>query len=72
MQKTLISSLLLACVLTACDVEKPPSPETTSEIGKVPKQIMDKAKNQLNQAEQLNVERAQALENIDGLGDKTE
>lgn len=65
MQKITMSSLLMACVLSACNVEKPPVPETTSEIGKVPKQIMDKAKNQLIQAEQLNAERTQALENIE-------
>lgn len=69
MHKIIIASLLMAGVLSACDVEKPPAPETSAdiapEIAKVPKQIMDKAKDQLNQAEQLNAQNLKTLERID-------
>jgi nitrous oxide reductase accessory protein NosL len=56
--------LFLLCVvcttvLTACEKEK----QNTPTIGAVPKQIIDKATNDINQASAINVEKLKAAEN---------
>lgn len=58
--------LLLLCVvcttvLTACEKEK--EKQNTPTIGAVPKQIIDKATNDINQASAINVEKLKAAEN---------
>lgn len=61
--------LLLACalcaILTACDQQK----QASAEVGAIPKNIIDKASNDINAAQALAAEKMQAVENIDAPAD---
>ena len=48
-------------LLTACGQQK----QASSEVGAIPKEILDKAKNEINAAEAAAAEQAKALENIE-------
>jgi len=52
---------ILTFNLSACEQQK----QASAEVGAVPKTIMDKAKNDLNNAEALAGEQRKALENVD-------
>jgi uncharacterized lipoprotein YajG len=53
-----IATLLL---LTACEQQK----QASAEVGAVPKQIMDKATTEINNAAAVAAEQAKAAENVD-------
>jgi outer membrane protein assembly factor BamD (BamD/ComL family) len=59
--KLLLVCALCAITLTACEKQK----QASAEVGALPKQIMDKATNDLNNAEVLGAEKAKAAENVD-------
>ena len=63
--KTQIKFLLICAAfgltLSACEQQK----QASAEVGAVPKQIMDKAKNEINAAEAAAAEQQKALENIE-------
>ena len=61
MLKFLLVCALCAVTLTACEKQK----QASAEVGAVPKQIMDKATNDLNNAQALEAEQRKALENVD-------
>jgi hypothetical protein len=52
---------ILTFNLSACEQQK----QASAEAGAVPKTIMDKAKNDLNNAEALAAEQRKSLENVD-------
>ena len=52
---------MLAVTLTACDKQK----QASAEVGAIPKQIVDKATNDINNAEALIAEKMKAAENLD-------
>lgn len=58
MFKLLLVCALLAVTLTACEKEK----QASAEVGAVPKQIIDKATNDVNKAAALEAEKLQAIE----------
>ena len=65
MFKTMFKLLLVCalCVITlsACEKQK----QASAEVGAIPKTIMDKANNDLNNAQALEAEQRKALENVD-------
>ncbi len=69
MFKTLVKLLLVcamfALTLTACEQEK----KASAEVGAIPKTIIDKATNDLNNAQALTAEKAKATENVDAPAD---
>jgi nitrous oxide reductase accessory protein NosL len=56
--KLLLVCAVLAVTLAACEKEK----QASTEIGAIPKQIIDKATNDINNAEVLNAEKLKAAE----------
>ena len=65
MFKLLLVCALCAVALTACEQQK----QASAEVGAVPKQIMDKATNDLNKAQALEAEQRKTLENVDAPAD---
>ena len=61
MVKLLLVCALCAVTLTACEKQK----QASAEVGAIPKTIMDKATNDLNNAQALEAEQRKALENVD-------
>jgi len=61
MIKILWICAILTLSISACEQQK----QASAEVGAVPKTIMDKAKNDLNNAEALAGEQRKALENVD-------
>jgi hypothetical protein len=61
MLKFLLIYTLCIFALCACEQQK----QTSAEMGAIPKTMMDKAKNDLNNAEALAAEQRKALENVD-------
>ncbi len=61
MGKLLLVFALCAVTLTACEKQK----QASAEVGAVPKQILDKAKNDINAAAAVAAEQAKAAENVD-------
>ena len=69
MFKTLVKLLLVcalcAVTLTACEKQK----QASAEVGAVPKQIMDKATTELNNAQAQEAEQRKAVDNTDAPAD---
>ena len=65
MVKYLLIYAICALTLTACEQQK----QASAEVGAVPKTIMDKATNDLNNAQALEAEQRKALENVDAPAD---
>ena len=69
MFKTLIKLLLVyalcAVTLTACEKQK----QASAKVGAIPKTIIDKATNDLNNAQVLAAEQRKAVENVDSPAD---
>lgn len=65
MKYWLICALAIAN-LTACEQQK----QASAEVGAVPKQILDKAKSDIQNAEALAAQNLQALENLDAPAEK--
>ena len=65
MIKLLLVCALCTVTLSACEKQK----QASAEVGAVPKQIMDKATNDLNNAQALEAEQRKALENVDSPAD---
>jgi hypothetical protein len=61
MAKCIFICALFAFALSACEQQK----QASSEIGAIPKTIIDKATNDINAAQALAAEQAKALENIE-------
>ena len=61
MFKLLLICTVLAVTLTACDKQK----QASAEVGAIPKQIIDKATNDINNATELAAEKMKAAENLD-------
>jgi len=59
--KLLLICTVLAVTLTACDKQK----QASAEVGAIPKQIIDKATNDINNATELAAEKMKAAENLD-------
>jgi outer membrane protein assembly factor BamD (BamD/ComL family) len=59
--KLLLVCAVLAVTLSACEKEK----QASAEVGAIPKQIIDKATNDINNAEALNAEKLKAVESAD-------
>lgn len=57
----LIVIFVTLLLLSACEQQK----QASAEVGVVPKQILDKATNDINAAQELAAENAKALENVD-------
>ena len=55
------------CVVTLIGCEK--QKQASAEVGAAPKQIMDKATTDFNNAQTLEAEQLKALENVDGSAD---
>lgn len=67
MFKLLLVCVGLAVILNACEKEK----QASAEVGAIPKQIIDKATNDINNAEALAAEKLQAVES-EGMPDNVE
>ena len=65
MVKLLLVCAVCAVTLIACEKQK----QASAEVGATPKTIMDKATNDLNNAQALEAEQRKALENVDGPAD---
>ena len=65
MVKLLLVCAVCAVTLIACEKQK----QASAEVGATPKTIMDKATNDLNNAQALEVEQRKALENVDAQTD---
>ena len=65
MIKLLLVCAVCAVILTACEKQK----QASAEVGAAPKQMMDKATNDLNNAQTLEAEQRKALENVDAPAD---
>ena len=65
MIKLLLVCALCTVTLSACEKQK----QASAEVGAVPKTIMDKATNDLNNAQTLEAEQRKALENVDAQTD---
>ena len=65
MLKLLLVCFLCAVTLSACEKQK----KASAEVGAVPKQMMDKATSDLNNAQTLEAEQRKALENVDAPAD---
>ncbi len=61
MFKLLLVCALCAVTLTACEKQK----QASAEVGTIPKTIMDKTTNDLNNAQALEAEQRKALENVE-------
>jgi hypothetical protein len=61
MIKCLLICTLCATTLAACEQQK----QASAEVGAIPKMIIDKATNDIDDAEALAAEQAKALENIE-------
>ncbi len=61
MPKSLLLYAMLVVTFTACEKQK----EASSEVGAIPKQILDKAKTDINNASALAAEQLKASENIE-------
>ena len=59
--KLFLVSALCAVTLTACEQQK----QASAEVGAVPRTIMNKATNDLNNAQALEAEQRKALESVD-------
>ncbi len=59
--KLLLIYAFCAVILSACEKQK----QASAEVGAVPKTIMDKATNDLNNAQALGDEKRKALNNVD-------
>ena len=64
MYKVLTIFVTLA-LLSACEQQK----QASAEVGAVPKQILNKAKNDINNAAAVAAEQAKAAENVDESAD---
>jgi uncharacterized lipoprotein YajG len=64
MTKLLVIFATLA-LLSACEQQK----QASAEVGAVPKQIMDKATTEINNAAAVAAEQAKAAENVDAPAD---
>ena len=60
MIKLLLVCALCTVTLSACEKQK----QASAEVGAVPKTIMDKATNDLNNAQTLEAEQRKALDNV--------
>lgn len=60
-----ICALIIAS-LTACEQQK----QASAEVGAVPKQILDKAKSDIQNAEALATQSLKAMENLDAPAEK--
>lgn len=58
MLKLLLVCVAVAMTLTACDKQK----QASAEVGAIPKQIIDKTTNDINNAEALAAEKLKAAE----------
>lgn len=65
MVKLLLICALCAATLSACEKQK----QASAEVGAIPKTVMDKATNDLNNAQTLETEQRKALENVDAQTD---
>ena len=65
MVKLLLICALCAATLSACEKQK----QASAEVGAMPKQMMDKTTNDLNNAQALEAEQRKALENVDAPAD---
>lgn len=61
----LLAIIATFALLTACEQQK----QASAEVGAVPKQIMDKATTDINNAAAVAAEQAKALENIEAPAD---
>ncbi len=61
MVKYLLIYAICALTLTACEQQK----QASTEVGAIPKTIIDKATNDIKAAEALAAENQKALENVD-------
>ena len=60
MLKLLLFCAFCAFTLSACEKQK----KASAEVGAIPKQMMDNATNDLNNAQALEAEKRKALENV--------
>jgi outer membrane lipoprotein-sorting protein len=67
MFKLFCIGILCASTLSACEQQK----QASAEVGAVPKEILDKAKNHISDAEALAAEQTKALEGIEAPADET-
>ncbi len=65
MLKLLLVCALCAVTLSACEKQK----QASADVGAIPKTIMDKTANDLNNAQALEAEQRKALENVDAPAD---
>ena len=65
MLKLLLVLALCAVTLTACEKQK----QASAEAGAIPKTILDKTNNDLNNAQTLEAEQRKALENVNAPAD---
>ena len=65
MLKLLLAFALCALTLTACEKQK----QASAEVGAIPKTIIDKTNNDLNNAQTLEAEQRKALDNADAPAD---
>jgi len=65
MVKLLLVCALCVVTLSACEKQK----QASAEVGAMPKQMMDKATNDLNNAQALEAEQRKVLENVDAPAD---
>lgn len=65
MFKLLLVYIFCAITLTACEKQK----QASAEVGAIPKTIMDKTTNDLNNAQALEAEQRKALESVEAPAD---
>ena len=63
--KLLLVFALCALALTACEKQK----QASAEVGAIPKTMIDKTNNDLNNAQTFEAEQRKALENVDAPAD---
>jgi hypothetical protein len=63
--KLLLVCAFCAVTLTACEQQK----QASAEVGAIPKEILDKAKIEINAAEAAAADQAKVLENIEAPAD---
>ncbi len=61
----LLAILATLALLSACEQQK----QASAEVGAIPKQILDKATNDINNAAAVEAEQRKALENVDAPAD---
>jgi hypothetical protein len=59
--KFLLVCAAFGLTLSACEQQK----QASAEVGAIPKEILDKAKNDISAAEAVTAEQTKALENLD-------